>query len=307
VTSDVPNASGTDRAILDLRRKLREERGAHAPTAETPALVYRRDLPQPSPRPVTRTRAGAQPVPLHEAVTGAEIGHATWGCAFLRTTVARDVCRHGDKVHRRLMERCGASDAPMLQHLASLRSVAQIALGDLLFLDLETAGLANAPVFLVGLMAVEGEDLVITQYLARTYAEEAAITAHFVAELQRRGVLVTFNGKTFDLPYMRVRAAATGVPFCCKAAHLDLLHVSRRAWRDQVPDCKLQTLERRICGRYREDDIPGTEVPEAYHAFVHTGDATDIARIMDHNARDLLTLADLLARIPDEHWQSAAR
>jgi uncharacterized protein YprB with RNaseH-like and TPR domain len=75
--------------------------------------------------------------------------------------------------------------------------------------------------------------------------------------------------------------------------HLDLLHHARRRWRDVLPDCRLQTLEWRVCGRRRSGDIPGEEIPEVYHRFVRTGDSRDIVSVFHHNALDLVTLADL--------------
>ncbi len=40
-------------------------------------------------------------------------------------------------------------------------------------------------------------------------------------------------------------------------------------------------------------DIPGEEIPAAYHHFVRTGDARDMLTVLHHNALDLLTLADI--------------
>jgi len=62
----------------------------------------------------------------------------------------------------------------------------------------------------------------------------------------------------------------------------------------------LQTLEWHVCQRMRYDDIPGSEIPDAYHAFVRSGNAGQIATILKHNKLDLITLADLMTRFPDE-------
>ena len=115
---------------------------------------------------------------------------------------------------------------------------------------------------------------------------------------EKDGFTTLFNGKTFDLPYVRIRSAATGLAFTVDAAHFDLLHVCRRIWKDAVPDCKLQTLESCICGRFREDDISGCQIPDAYHAYVHTGSAAQMARCIKHNMLDLMTMADLMTRLP---------
>jgi uncharacterized protein YprB with RNaseH-like and TPR domain len=87
------------------------------------------------------------------------------------------------------------------------------------------------------------------------------------------------------------------VAFAVDLPHRDLLYDARRRWRAVLPDCRLQTVERRILGRGREDDIPGHAIPDAYHAFVRTGDAADVVRILDHNVTDLVSLAAILARM----------
>jgi uncharacterized protein YprB with RNaseH-like and TPR domain len=150
-------------------------------------------------------------------------------------------------------------------------------------------------------MTWEGGDFVIRQYLARHYGEEAAATALFLDLAVDKRLLVSFNGKSFDIPYVRTRAAACAVPYALDAAHLDMLHECRRAWKGHVPNCKLQTLEHCICGRpARVGDIPGADIPEAYHAFVRTGHAGQLAQIIRHNLMDLVTLAELMVKLPEE-------
>jgi uncharacterized protein YprB with RNaseH-like and TPR domain len=79
--------------------------------------------------------------------------------------------------------------------------------------------------------------------------------------------------------------------------HVDILHHARRRWRGKLPDCKLQTLERYVCGRRRSGDIPGVEIPAAYQRFVEKGDPREMELILFHNALDLVTLLDLSLRL----------
>ncbi len=174
-----------------------------------------------------------------------------------------------------------------------------------LFLDLETCGLSGTPVFLIGCMWLADQDLHVEQLLARNYEEEPAIVARFTELSRHRPVLVTFNGKSFDWPFLRDRAAISRVPLAEVAGHCDLLHASRRHYRRMLPDCRLQTLECFVCKRRRVGDIPGGEIPAAYHTFVQSGDARQLRAIIHHNFLDLVTLAelaiDLLARGHHRH------
>jgi hypothetical protein len=163
-----------------------------------------------------------------------------------------------------------------------------------LFLDLETCGLAGCPVFLVGLMSYSQGHLVFEQFLARHYGEEQAILAEAARRIDQAGVLVTFNGKAFDMNMLRERWAFHGIQSRSKPPHCDLLHESRRLWRGSVPNCRLQTLEQYLCNRRRVGDIPGSAIPQAYHDFVAGGDARQLRAILHHNLLDLLTMAELL-------------
>ncbi len=190
-----------------------------------------------------------------------------------------------------------------------------------LFLDLETCGFAGSMVFLVGLVRNDAGRLVIDQLLARTYAEERTVLQTLWQIAADHRVLVTFNGKSFDWPMVHDRstryhlgrdlrgqpASGATVPqpdaglsrddARPELVHCDLLHHARRRWKGLLPNCRLQTLERYLCGRVRHDDLPGSLVPEAYHHFVRTGQTHQLGAILRHNALDLVTLAQLACRM----------
>jgi uncharacterized protein YprB with RNaseH-like and TPR domain len=112
---------------------------------------------------------------------------------------------------------------------------------------------------------------------------------------------VTFNGKSFDWPYIEGRSRAHRLPVQLPRAHLDLLHHARRQWKHSLPDCKLQTLELYLCGRTRVDDVAGREIPRTYHEFArtHAQNGTGahlMSPILHHNALDILTMAELLCK-----------
>lgn len=165
------------------------------------------------------------------------------------------------------------------------------------FLDIETTGLTDTPLFLIGLMECSAEEFIFRQYFARNYTEEPWIIAAASDRLRGARVLVTFNGTWFDIPYIRRRAVANGVYFLEPKIHLDLLLEARRRYGGELPNCKLQTLEQMICGRFREDDISSSEVPDAYLEFMETGNLCRIVQVVKHNLYDLLAMADLASRM----------
>lgn len=165
--------------------------------------------------------------------------------------------------------------------------------GDELFFDVETLGFHGRQLFLVGAIVREGSTWWIRQLLARDYTEEEAVLSDFAELASTRSMWISFNGKAFDAPFLRSRAAFYRRQLPEPEVHLDLLHGARRVYRKLLPDCRLQTLEARIFGRYRVRDLPGREVPGAYHEYVRTGRADDLIRILRHNRDDLQSLVRL--------------
>jgi uncharacterized protein YprB with RNaseH-like and TPR domain len=174
------------------------------------------------------------------------------------------------------------------------------------FFDLETTGLSGGAgtfVFLVGCGSFDGDGRFRTrQFVLLRHGDERALLQAVGSELARAGVLVSFNGKSFDAPlietrylYHRLEWPAGAVP------HLDVLHPARRFWGDERMDgrCSLGALEQQLLGVRRTGDVPGAEAPARYFRFLRTGDAAALAPVLEHNRADLLSLAGLTARLLD--------
>lgn len=251
------------------------------------------------PLPLLPPRPSDAPVVLEDVVPGEVCDIPDFGRAYRITTPLRSLGVQGRQVRDHFLR---TLDDPATGGRARLcRRCPREAWHpeEIVFLDLETTGLAHAPLFLIGAMGWEDDDLVVRQYLARDYAEEPTATRLFLEHAAEKRLLVSFNGKSFDVPYLRSRAIANAVPFTLKPAHFDLLHESRRAWRRTLPNCRLQTLEQCICGHpKRLGDIPGALIPDAYHAFVRTRNAIQMVQIIQHNLLDLITLAELITKLP---------
>jgi uncharacterized protein YprB with RNaseH-like and TPR domain len=163
-----------------------------------------------------------------------------------------------------------------------------------LFLDLETCGLASSTVFLAGCMHWNGGDFVLRQYFARHYGEEGPLLRALHEAMSGFEYLVTFNGKTFDVPVLLGRAVVHGVRLAVPPRHLDLLHVARRRWKGELADCRLKTIESRVCRRHRVGDVPGEEVPGLYHDYVKNGDPYRLVPVFHHNLLDVITMSEIL-------------
>ena len=167
----------------------------------------------------------------------------------------------------------------------------------MLFLDIETCGLQSNPVFLVGLCHIGDRNLVLRQLFARDYAEERSLLAEVERILAGYDFLITYNGKAFDIPFLRHRAVYHRLRFETSIPHLDLLWMVRRRWKDRLPDCRLKTLEWRVLRRLRAGDIDGSEIPGAYHEYVKHGQPHRLLPVFHHNLLDLVAMAELLPRL----------
>ncbi len=172
---------------------------------------------------------------------------------------------------------------------------------DYVFLDIETLGLFSRPVILFGIGTIENGSLAVYQYLLRDIDEEqAALMATLGHVSGDRPALVTFNGKSFDLPYVTDRLAYYGMGSPAKIPHYDVLHFSRRRWKGQFPSLRLTALETEILGICRNDDIPGQMVPEFYETYLRTGNCGPLVPIIEHNKQDVISLALLFFNLLGE-------
>lgn len=170
----------------------------------------------------------------------------------------------------------------------------------LLFLDTETTGLAGAGVmvFLAGVARFQEGTLVLTQYLLPGPAFEGGLLAGLASELARAGGLVTYNGRAFDAPMLEARyVLARMEPTWRRLPHLDLLHLSRRIFADDLPSHRLVEVEARVLDFCRVDDCPSQEAPQRYFRFQQTGDPSHLLPVLRHNAWDILSLVALLGRL----------
>lgn len=169
-----------------------------------------------------------------------------------------------------------------------------------LFLDIETLGLKNVPLILIGVAFIESKNIIIDQYLLRDLKEEAAVLNAFLSYIVEETVFVSFNGQTFDIPYIKERMNYYGIKQNIQRHHIDLLHLSRRTWKDKLPNCKLQTLEKHLFNFERKDDVPSSMVPSFYKTYTETGNIGPLIPIIEHNREDVITLARILSKLHTE-------
>jgi len=172
----------------------------------------------------------------------------------------------------------------------------------IVYFDLETTGLSGGAgmlAFLAGVGEWTADGFRTTQFLMPSFAAERALLHALNAYLGEDAVLVTYNGRTFDVPVMELRGEMQRVPqVVCTLPHLDMLHAARRLWRmseEGDRSCRLTHLEESVLGVGRVGDVGGFEIPARFFQFVRGGRAELLEPVLLHNRLDLLSLAALTA------------
>jgi len=200
-------------------------------------------------------------------------------------------------------ELCGFEDTAFEEICASDPSFSgkKWDVNSVVFLDTETTGLsggAGTVAFEIGVGFLEKRGFIIKQYVMRDYHEEAAMLSEIASLLRRFDTIVTFNGKSFDLPLLesrmllnRIRMPLTQMP------HFDLLHVMRRVYKLRLKRCNLSALEEAVLGYRRKDDLPGSQVPQRYFDYIKTREFALLEDVLRHNFVDVKSLAALTGHI----------
>ena len=167
-----------------------------------------------------------------------------------------------------------------------------------LYFDTETTGLgggAGVLAFLVGLAWFDADlRLHAEQFLLRSPAEELPLLEALAERVEQADLLVSYNGKAFDLPLLNGRMVMNRRPRLPERAHLDLLHIARRLHKTRLGACRLIGLESDVLGFERGPDIAGIDIAPRYAHFLRSGDDSVLEQVVEHNAWDVESMAALV-------------
>lgn len=142
-------------------------------------------------------------------------------------------------------------------------------------------------------------------------AHEAAFL--FESKLwQKSATVITYNGKSFDWPQLETRWTLhqKTLPKLRSQRQIDLLHSSKRLWKNDMERLKLKSVEEEKLGFSRKGDIPGHLAPIIYLDAVKSGIPDALIKVLHHNEWDLLSLITLYSHstyllFEQDHEESA--
>jgi uncharacterized protein len=161
-------------------------------------------------------------------------------------------------------------------------------------IDTETTGLAGGTgtyPFIIGIGFWKEKQFVVRQYILRDFFEEPAQLSAFTSDLSGTTSILTYNGKTFDMPLLRTRFHINRmeIPFT-DHIHLDFIHPCRRLFRRHFDSLNLTNLEEKVVGFDREDDVPSHLIPRIYFDYLQNRDESLLLPILNHNRNDIVSL-----------------
>lgn len=167
----------------------------------------------------------------------------------------------------------------------------------ILFLDIETTGLSpgSSQLYLIGCAFYREGNWQIRQWFAQSPEEEAELLKAFFSFSEGFSCLMHYNGNTFDLPYLRQKAAVYGISWDFN--RFEGIDIYRRIFPYKnflkLPNCKQKTVEY-FLGIAREDTYSGGELISVYSDYISSHDYNLYHILLQHNADDVKGMLELL-------------
>ena len=164
------------------------------------------------------------------------------------------------------------------------------------FYDIETTGFSpkNEQIYLIGVLVPEAGGGRLIQWFAENAADEGNVLKEIGPFLMSDLPLISFNGETFDVPFIRDRAAAWGLTvFADDMKSLDLYKIIR-PYKTLfcLEDLKQKTIERAL-SLSREDCFSGGELIQVYRDWQENRSPELLDQLFCHNRDDVAGLGSL--------------
>jgi hypothetical protein len=165
-----------------------------------------------------------------------------------------------------------------------------------LFLDIETTCLSPKKDFIycIGCSFTDSDSICIRLFFAEQESDEKEVLTEFANLLSNYTRVITFNGTTFDIPFLQKRYAHHQMadPFV-NLTFLDLYKEARRLKNLlQLPNYRQKSIEQ-FLGCDREDTYSGGELIQIYHNYTKRPDDETLQLLLLHNYEDVKGMYDL--------------
>lgn len=168
---------------------------------------------------------------------------------------------------------------------------------DCIFFDIETTGFSatSSCIYLIGCLRRDGQNLIMDQFFAETKDDEKEVLEKFIEILNEYKTIISFNGIGFDIPFIKAKCDAYGIPEKLKDfSYIDIFKlISNIKFLLKLPNYKQKTIEN-FLEIHRDDMFSGGELINVYDEYIrtHTSEAEDL--LLLHNFEDVTGMLDLI-------------
>ena len=167
--------------------------------------------------------------------------------------------------------------------------------------DIETTGLSaqrGNKIILTACLIPNSKGVTITQFLAENPYEEDRVIMATMDFLKDESIdyLITYNGASFDIPFMKQRLATKNLPYVLNMYEFDLYNFirSNTGLKSQIGSLSQKNVERHFgISSNRKDVISGRESVKLFAEYAINQDSVIEKIILTHNREDVLQLCHL--------------
>jgi hypothetical protein len=166
-----------------------------------------------------------------------------------------------------------------------------------LFFDIETTGLnpKNSKIVMIGVMYLENNSFNLKQLFSEENSENQVIY-EFLALLKKKKYIITYNGNSFDLKFIKHRSKYHNLQLSLENKCLiDLYSIFRKnSNRFKTKNLKLKTMEE-FLGINRKDNISGKDFIRLYNSYLLKPKIEYLELMWLHNYEDVVNLPELFS------------
>lgn len=167
--------------------------------------------------------------------------------------------------------------------------------------DIETTGLSaqrGNKIILTACLIPNSKGVTITQFLAENPYEEDRVIMATMDFLKDESIdyLITYNGASFDIPFMKQRLATKNLPYVLNMYEFDLYNFirSNTGLKSQIGSLSQKNVEQHFgISSNRKDVISGRESVKLFAEYAINQDSVIEKIILTHNREDVLQLCHL--------------
>lgn len=167
--------------------------------------------------------------------------------------------------------------------------------------DIETTGLSaqrGNKIILTACLIPNSTGVTITQFLAENPYEEDRVIMATMDFLKDESIdyLITYNGASFDIPFMKQRLATKNLPYVLNMYEFDLYNFirSNTGLKSQFGSLSQKNVEQHFgISSNRKDVISGRESVKLFAEYAINQDSVIEKIILTHNREDVLQLCHL--------------